>query len=177
MGEAEAIYRLLPSMQLKKSNVTCQWVSLGTKEERSSRWKKATQAEMDSGIPVIQLNGHEGYWYEQQDMWSKYLRRPKDTLGSICFAQFPKMYKSASKSRTSEEDNENLDATKMNNDDASDDGYCSETGEDCNLDDKFNYIMTHETGNRKDYRKSGRLPDYIALSDPYPGEAHMMQKI
>ena len=75
MGEAEAIYRLLPSMQLKKSNVTCQWVSLGTNEERSSRWKKATQAEMDSGIPVIQLNGHEGYWYEQQDMWSKYLRR------------------------------------------------------------------------------------------------------
>ena len=40
MGEAEAIYRLLPSMLLKKSNVACQWVSLGIKEERSSRWKK-----------------------------------------------------------------------------------------------------------------------------------------
>ena len=42
MGEAEAVYRLLPSMTLKKSNVACQWVSLGPKEERSSRWKKAT---------------------------------------------------------------------------------------------------------------------------------------
>ena len=42
MGEAEAIYRLLPSMLLKKSNVVCQWVSLGTKDERSSRWKKIT---------------------------------------------------------------------------------------------------------------------------------------
>ena len=62
MGEAEAIYRLLPSMLLKKSNVTCQWVSLGTKDERSSRWKKATHAENESGRPVIELNGHDGYW-------------------------------------------------------------------------------------------------------------------
>ena len=36
MGEAEAVYRLLPSMTLKKSNVACQWMSLGPKQERSS---------------------------------------------------------------------------------------------------------------------------------------------
>ena len=34
MGEAEAVYKLLPSMTLKNSNVACQWVSLGRKEER-----------------------------------------------------------------------------------------------------------------------------------------------
>ena len=100
MGEAGAIYRLLPSMLLKKSNVTCQWVSLGTKDERSSRWKKATQAEIESGRPIIKLNCHDGYWYEQQDMWSKYLRRPKETVGGMCFAQFAKMYKSYSKTNT-----------------------------------------------------------------------------
>ena len=36
MGEAEAVYRLLPSTNLNKSNVTSQWVSLGVKDERSS---------------------------------------------------------------------------------------------------------------------------------------------
>ena len=49
MGEAEAVYKLLPSMTLKKSSVGCQWVSVGRKEERSSRWKKATKKEVESG--------------------------------------------------------------------------------------------------------------------------------
>ena len=68
MGEAEACYRLLPSMLLKKSNVTCQWVNLGSKEDRSSRWRKASEEDLISERPLIQLNGHEGYWFEQQDM-------------------------------------------------------------------------------------------------------------
>ena len=62
MGEAEAVYRLLPSMTLKKSNVICQWVSLGVKEERSSRWRKATEEDCMSGRPVTELVGHEGFW-------------------------------------------------------------------------------------------------------------------
>ena len=86
MGGTEAVYRLLPSKLLKKSNVTCQWVSLGTKYERSSRRKKATEADINSGRPVIQFAGHEGYWYEQQYMLSKYLRRPMETVGDMCFA-------------------------------------------------------------------------------------------
>ena len=53
MGEAEAVYRLLPSMTLKKSNVTCQWVSLGTKDERSSRWMKATEEDVKEGRPEL----------------------------------------------------------------------------------------------------------------------------
>ena len=44
MGEAEAVYKLLPSMTLKKSNVACQWVSLGTIEDRSSRWRLANES-------------------------------------------------------------------------------------------------------------------------------------
>ena len=35
MGEAEAVYKLLPSMKLKDSNVTCQWVTIGRREDRS----------------------------------------------------------------------------------------------------------------------------------------------
>ena len=89
IGEAEAVYRLLPSMTLKKSNVTCQWVSLGLKEDISSRWKKENEEDCKSGRPVTELVGHEGFWYEQQDMWSKYLRIPID-IEEICFGQSAK---------------------------------------------------------------------------------------
>ena len=64
MGEAEAVYRLLPSMNLKKSNVSCQWVSRGAKKERTSRLRKATEEDSKSGKPVTELDGHEGFWYE-----------------------------------------------------------------------------------------------------------------
>ena len=50
MGHAEATYKLIPSMTLKNSNVTCQWVSLGPKEDRSSRWKKATEDHVNKKI-------------------------------------------------------------------------------------------------------------------------------
>ena len=35
MGEAEAVYRLIPSLTLSMSNVTCQFVQTAPKEERS----------------------------------------------------------------------------------------------------------------------------------------------
>ena len=60
MGESEAIYRLNPSMLLKNSNVTCQWVSFGEKKERSSRWIQANQEQIDAGLNLVNLEGHEG---------------------------------------------------------------------------------------------------------------------
>ena len=45
--------------------------------------KKATEAELNFGRLVIQLDGHDGYWYEKQDMWSKYMRRTIETLGEL----------------------------------------------------------------------------------------------
>ena len=171
MGEAEAVYRLLPSMLLKKSNVACQWVSLGTKEERSSRWKKASEEDLKSGIPVIELDGHEGYWYEQQDMWSRYLRRPMDTLANMCFAQFAKMYRSGSRSNQSDEDR-NMEKGADDDVHDEDDGYNSEDPDN----DKFNYIMTHETNAGSKYKKGGKLPDIIRLSGQIPGESSIMVK-
>ena len=169
MGEAEACYRLLPSMLLRKSNVTCQWVNLGSKEDRSSRWRKASEEDLISGRPLIQLEGHEGYWYEQQDMWSKYLRRPLDILSDICFAQFAKMYRSYSQARANKEESADPEA-KPSEDDGNDedDGY--ESGADYDNDDKFNYIMTHDS------KKRVKLPQYIELTNRYPGEPKMMIK-
>ena len=43
MGEAKAMYRLIPSITLAMSNVTCQFVQTGPKADRSIMWKKATE--------------------------------------------------------------------------------------------------------------------------------------
>merc|ERR1712155_261126 len=103
IGEAEAICRLIPSMTLSMSNVTCQFVQTAPKNERSVMWKKATEEELQAGMKAIKLEKREGYWYEQQDIWSKYLRRPH-ALEELCFAQFARMYKGATKERDSDED-------------------------------------------------------------------------
>ena len=166
MGEAEAVYKLLPAMNLKRSNVVCQWVSLGRKEERSSRWKQATQKEVESGRPLTKLMGHEGLWYEQQDMWSKYLRRPLNTLGEMCFAQFAKMYRSYSKVG-SEEGSDEIEKDVDDQVDDEDAGYITDEEND-----KFNYVMTHANN----YKRGSRLPGCIVLRDPYPGEPRVMIK-
>ena len=60
MGEAEAVYRLNPSLLLKNSNILCQWVSLGERKDRSSRWMKANQEQIDAGLKLVNLENHEG---------------------------------------------------------------------------------------------------------------------
>ena len=55
MGEAEAVYRLIPNMTLKGSNVTCQWVSTDPVEERSKRFRKASEEQINSGIEVFEI--------------------------------------------------------------------------------------------------------------------------
>ena len=92
IGEAEAVYRLIPSLTLSMSSIACQFVSTSKKEERSLRWRRATEEQLQSGIRTKKLENHDGYWYEQPDMWSKYLRRP-NSVKDISFAQFAKMYK------------------------------------------------------------------------------------
>ena len=169
MGEAEAVYRLLPSMTLKKSNVACQWVSLGPKEERSSRWKKATQKEKESGRHVTELMNHDGFWYEQQDMWSKYLRRP-ESLEDMCCAQFAKMFRTSRNAQRTEEE-VGIDEDEEN-DPNNDEGVSVDQIEIPEGEDKFNYIMTYETQSKK----GPVVPDIIVLKDPYPNEPSMMVK-
>ena len=57
IGESEAVYRLIPSLTLSMSNVSCQFVSTAFQEERSIRWIKATEEQLKSGgIKVVQLD-------------------------------------------------------------------------------------------------------------------------
>ena len=73
IGEAEAVYRLLPNMVLKNSNVGCQWLAVGKRSEMSKRWKLATKKEIESREGLVQIKDREGLWYQQQDMLSKFL--------------------------------------------------------------------------------------------------------
>ena len=172
MGEAEAIYKLIPSMTLTKSNVICQWVALGKKEERSKRFVKATERELEQGYGAMKIKDMDGLWYEQQDMLSKYLRRPAD-LERMCLAQFAKMYTSCSK-KNSKDDELSEEEEEVKNDQECSNGTAkSDSTEDqTNDDEKFHYIMTDD-----DNGKCGApLPMLIELSNPFPREPKMMRK-
>ena len=155
MGEAEAVYKLIPSMTLSMSNVTCQFVQTTPKEERSIMWKKATEEQLEAGVKGVKLDNREGYWYEQPDLWSKYLRRPSQ-LEEMCFAQFAKMYKGST--------NQNIED---NEDDEGEIAIKGEQDEDEN--EKFHFVMT--------FRNSGpRLPENIELRNARIEEVSYMSK-
>ena len=154
MGEAEATYRLIPSMTLKASNVTCQWVPTQPSDERSKRHRKATDSQMMSNIEVYKLDGHEGYFYEVQDIYSKYLRRPQE-LKEICFAQFAKMFRS----KNSKEDEDALEEE------------CPESLKNENY-LKFDFIMTFNENSENKHA----LPKKIQIQDTFPGEPKLMQR-
>ena len=56
IGEAEAFYKLLPDLNLKNSNVTCQWAPLGKKGDRYIRMKRADENEKENKN-LIKLEG------------------------------------------------------------------------------------------------------------------------
>ena len=177
IGEAEAFYRLIPKLKLKDSNVTCEFVSTGLKEERASRFRKATQKQIDNGVPCVGLVGHEGLWYEVADWWSKYLRRP-DILKDMCFAQFARKYKSHSSQKAQEEEDGDLEdgPDQCADTDALLEAVAQaqpkETDNEDEDESNFDYVMTyHDNG------KMGLpLPKLIELKDPKAGELRRMVK-
>lgn len=77
-------------------------------------WIRAKPEDHSSGSPLIELDGRKGLWIEKNDMWSKYLRRPMDTLSDICFAQFAKMYTSIKKGDTENKDDGDDELATLN---------------------------------------------------------------
>ena len=173
IGEAEALYRLMPKLKLKDSNVTCQFASTGLKEERASRFKKATQKQVESGVPCVELVGHEGLWYEIADLWSKYLRRP-DKIKDMCFAHFVRMYRSSSSKKAKDEDD--CDDVDMDTPDECTEAVAQVEPKELDKEEeeerKFHYVM--------DYHDNGcngvPLPKLIELKDPKAGEVRYMVK-
>ena len=125
---------------------------------------------MMAGVPVEELENHEGLWYEQQDMWSKYLRRPP-LLDEMCFAQFAKMYKT--KPKNSKKDDEDIDDPLAGGDKQVDNCAIGDFVEDEEFDeefDKFNYVMTYKNNGKR----GTKLPKVIKIRDAMPGESEHM---
>ena len=131
------------------------------------RWRRATEEQLESGIRTRKLEGHDGYWYEQPDMWSKYLRRPQ-SVKDISFAQFAKMYKGFNPRKGNEDDDKNDPNVAADIEDETEDILT----DDKDFNSKFNYIMTSENSGKR----GTKLPDLLLLRNPYPGEAAFMKK-
>ena len=158
IGEAEAVYRLLPNMVLKNSNVGCQWLSVGYRSELSKRWKLASKQETESMCGLVTIKDRDGLWFQIQDMVSKFLRRPVN-IESICPVQFAKMFTTSGvnnqrKSKFQDEEDEQDEQDEQNTDDIQKIDYSDKQ--------KFHYIMTESN-------EKVPLPDNIEISDLYPG--------
>ena len=112
---------------------------------------------MKQGLEAVKLGIHEGYWYEQPDFWSKYLRRP-EALRELCFAQFGRMYKGASKKDTEEED----DLGQVED-------FQESKEEEVDDNEKFHFVMTFRN------KREVVLPGTIMLKNTLPCESALMQ--
>ena len=167
IGEAEGVYRLIPSLTLSMSNIKCQFVATGPKEERSMRWRRATEKQLERGISTKQLENHDGLWFEQPDIVNKYFRRPEG-VKDMCLAQFAKMYQGYSPKGGKTADDNDDDQDEYIEEVDEEEG--EEEEEDPN--EKFHFIMTSDV-----YGRRGKpLPELITLKNPYPGEASWMKK-
>ena len=167
MGEAEAIYKLMPSLKMKDSNVGCVFLQTGTKNERSKFLMSIDNDRNWHDKVGMQVKGKDGLVVEKPDILDKYCRKHK-SLGMICPSHFAKIYESAStipkKYCKDKSDNED----ELESDD-----------EDCVLGDdldantpksKWHFVMSYKTEHRI------TLPKYFKLDPVYPGEPAYMRR-
>ena len=111
---AEAAYRLIKGLDLKKSNIACTYLATGYPKNRASFFRPASIAEkiadsenvceenqiVDEPIDTapISIEGREGKFKEVETIHQKYSQRPK-ILEDVCLAQFASSYHSIPKSQ------------------------------------------------------------------------------
>ena len=94
VGEAELYYRFFPWLHLVQSNIGCEFVPTGFKENRS-RFLKQVGEEMKGSIRpenVIKVEGYDKIYVEKEGMIEKYERRPKELQANLTYSQFVKRY-------------------------------------------------------------------------------------
>ena len=102
---AEATYRLVKGLDLKKSNIACTFVTTGYPRNRSTFFmpaastEKSTEENLDgdeqpipeSNKTPVTLEGKQGQFKEVDTIHVKYSQRPK-SLDNVCLAQFATSY-------------------------------------------------------------------------------------
>ena len=96
MGESEAYYRILPSMHMKESSVTC--VFAGTGFFPSRFLEKLDERNAKNCEKVVEVQGRTGKYQEKPSLYEKYLRRDcanQPYIKQLCYAQFVKFYQAS----------------------------------------------------------------------------------
>ena len=167
MGQAEAYYKLIPSLRMKYSTVRTVFVPTDKKELRSKFLMKVQENEETHGKLAFNVEGREGLFIEKADIIDKFVRQPgpknphnefKDTdpdNENLCLVQFAKMMEITQR-KPDDDDELDVDVEELNLD------------ED---DEKFHYIMVAD-----DCIDKVPLPNMIKLMPKYPGENNVMRK-
>ena len=97
MGESEALYKILPSLHLKDSNVTTIFVPTNRKENRSKFLMKVEEKDHCNGKIKKKIENRDGWFVEKYDIVDKYVRRDKKCkdVDDLSPSQFWKMYGTA----------------------------------------------------------------------------------
>ena len=167
MGETEAFYKIFPDFHLKDSNVTTVFIPVSKKENRSKFLMKADDDKNYYDQVKIKINGRDGLYVEKYDLISKFERSLMDDI--LSFSQYAKMYTPAWKENKNKNNNEDI-----NNSDI-DDSECDQ--EETEL-SKFDFVIKcfgedHEKCKIENFTK---LPRYIKINNPFPGEPPLMKK-
>ena len=167
MGQAEAYYKLIPSLKMKYSTVRAIFVPTDKKELRSKFLIKVEKNENTYGKISFNVEGRDGQFIEKADLIDKFVRRPgpknahmefKDTDDNseeLCLVQFAKMMEITQR-KPEDDDDLAVDMNEMHMD------------ED---DKKFHYIMVADEKAEK-----VPLPNVMKLMPRYPGENNVMRK-
>ena len=162
MGECEAVYKLVPSMNMSRSNIGTVWLTTGRTQGRSKRMRQK-KSEYKDEREYVKVEGREGEWYEQRYIISQYERRPN--LENVCLAQFVRMYRGLQVQKDDGGEEGEVDSAVAINTSRKYEHYYKEMlcgGEDCRK----------CTGN-----KEGKdLPSKITLVGSGPGETNRMTR-
>ena len=97
LGEAAAIYRVIPDMHLSESNVKCVVLATGWPETRHRHAKKVSDNPDDARFlgdeSVKRITDLKGLWREGTTFLDYYqMRSPENNVDKMCYAQFCKEY-------------------------------------------------------------------------------------
>ena len=177
VGEVEALYKLLPHMNLTYSSIATIFVPT---EPKGHRRQFLQRQDPDSGVG-FKIDDKEGLFLEKPDLISKYERRKlvtteaeeevlkekvnedKITLELMTYCQFVKMYESRGWQNKTNEEGE-VERVDFDDEDKPEEGELAE-------EDDFNYLVV---GHDEDERR--KLPQQLTLENLMPGEPKILHK-
>ena len=177
MGEAEAYYKILPSLTLKYSSIDTIFMPTDKKALRSKFLMKIDENDVNFAKGAQVKGGKEGTFQEKPDIIDKYCRRDMtecNELVELRPSQFAKMYEPITRKKGGEKKEDDISK------DVNENKVINKNDDNQNTDDKIedededfeiaNFIITPNLLQR------WRLPKIIKIKNPLPGEVAIWRK-